>query len=1003
MSRMRRFLAPFFLVSIAQAAVVQRAVPQPSENSCELAVKLNRQTDARIKFAGAGDRVSSAALEAGANTGVAAIELLKATANVTVSAGKVADSVLNDSRWLPEIRTQLLESLPSLWLNVPVACSDPSIVSIKEMLEADPQVESVRRRSPDPQIAQEPLPAKRPAPNDPDFIYQYYKNCTGQIVQFGAEGSATCDPSADTRFLVGPLPTGGHRVRVIITDTGIDLTHPDFPVAKINMKWSINVFGKTEEEKANIQDDNGHGTHVAGTYSMFANNGKFGAGSADSIDEHIILKAFDKSGTSKEEVVITAMYWIKNVVETAKKESRNFVEISQNSWTAFGDFAAFRKVLLELLNAGVTFVAAAGNASQNNDKEYDNVNQYDILPQSYANKPEFFRKPLVIVVATDSKNQLASFSNYGWQTTHTAAPGTYVYSIVPQETPLGSSLRAKALSGTSMSAPQVTEGLALLYKKEGRSAVGNIQWRVRASSDPFPQFYRKVPGRLNMYELWRADDRLPEQITDAKIVEVSYNSAKLVFTVPKDSAGDGSPRRLGAYFFRTSLRQITEQNFAFAKPQFVLPPQEAGRKEEIALENLTPDTENYAAFYVVDKGGNASFYSLPPFRTKPVHTTFIQFTGNFDPARWTTEPIEKLESLWHVDGQGNWVYRVKDQPNYNTGKDNGGILWTSWQTVPQDARLVVYNSRNTGYFYSEVYQGTTKFFGDPLFVVVQRESGKIEEIAKLDGNGGLFEISVFPLNKFAGEVVKIGFKFKATQEFAQASRGGVVIYFVEIYGTRQDLSSLPPVPNGDFELSGPSRLKGAPAWARDLANWKVDYICYPQCLSGTKDPDQNPTEPVWSEDWFVSRANDDSVRRPSHPPINPPHKPHNPPPTLPSVMKMWNATRDEGAISAVTSDPVPVKTGDLYEVNFRAKISFKLTVLITALDKNKRAYVVGFSELKNPGGWQWLDYSVPFMATGTKSVQAVFLLSGSKTGNVAAEIDDVKVNFLKKVFPETDQ
>ncbi|HQU83183.1 MAG TPA: S8 family serine peptidase, partial [Pyrinomonadaceae bacterium] len=128
---------------------------------------------------------------------------------------------------------------------------------------------------------------------------------------------------------------------------------------------------------------------------------------------------------------------------------------------------------------GILFVAAAGNASTNNDKSPHYPSNYD-LPN------------VISVAALDRNDNLASFSNYGAKTVHIAAPGKDILSTWLNED-------YREASGTSMAAPQVAGVAALILANEPNLSVEKLREKVLKSVDKLDNLSGKVEngGRLN--------------------------------------------------------------------------------------------------------------------------------------------------------------------------------------------------------------------------------------------------------------------------------------------------------------------------------------------------------------------------------------------------------------------------------------------------------------------------------------------------------------------------
>ena len=132
-------------------------------------------------------------------------------------------------------------------------------------------------------------------------------------------------------------------------------------------------------------------------------------------------------------------------------------------------------------NAGILFVAAAGNSGTNND----------VTPQYPANAG---LANVVSVAASDSNDQLASFSDYGANTVNLAAPGVDIYSTLPGG-------KYGYLSGTSMAAPEVAGVAALAWAADPNATVAQVRSALLQGVDKIPALAGKVSsgGRLDAY------------------------------------------------------------------------------------------------------------------------------------------------------------------------------------------------------------------------------------------------------------------------------------------------------------------------------------------------------------------------------------------------------------------------------------------------------------------------------------------------------------------------
>jgi subtilisin family serine protease len=236
-------------------------------------------------------------------------------------------------------------------------------------------------------------------PNDPLFSSQWGLSNTGQN-----GGRAGADIDAPTAWGIRTSALTAKVVAVI--DTGITKNHEDL---KDNL-WTGagGIHGKDfVNNDDDPEDDHGHGTHVAGIIGAKGNNGKGTAGVAWNV-KLMAVKILDYEGSGTSENELAAYDWILR----KKQEGVDIVAVNA-SYGGGGASSAVRQAIENLGNAGILFVAAAGNAGADNDNNPE-------YPASY-NLPN-----VISVAATDRNDVLASYSNYGSRSVHLAAPGSAI-------------------------------------------------------------------------------------------------------------------------------------------------------------------------------------------------------------------------------------------------------------------------------------------------------------------------------------------------------------------------------------------------------------------------------------------------------------------------------------------------------------------------------------------------------------------------------------------------
>ncbi len=327
-------------------------------------------------------------------------------------------------------------------------------------------------------------------PDDPMFKDQWALN------NLGAKGGR--DRADIDALAAWTKTTGSDEVVVAVLDSGVDYTHKDL----VNNMWQrpanvpryyddelgafddlrgydgTNGRGGTYPEKgqgvlmSDPMDENGHGTHCAGIIGAEGNNG-FGIAGINWKVKIMPLKFLGRGGSGTTEDAIEAI----NYVIDRKKAGVN-IRIISGSFGSNQRSQAFEDVIKAAGDAGILFVAAAGNDGTNNDNLPHYPSNYD-LPN------------VVSVAALDRNDNITSFSNFGSNSVDVAAPGKDILS-----TWLNGGF--KSISGTSMATPYVSGVAALIVAKNPKISVSDLRKRLLSSVDKLDVLNGKVStgGRI---------------------------------------------------------------------------------------------------------------------------------------------------------------------------------------------------------------------------------------------------------------------------------------------------------------------------------------------------------------------------------------------------------------------------------------------------------------------------------------------------------------------------
>jgi subtilisin family serine protease len=283
------------------------------------------------------------------------------------------------------------------------------------------------------------------------------------------------------------ITKGSRDVTIAVIDTGVDYNHPDLKNQMwVNEAEANGTEGVDDDGNGFVDDIHGydfanndgdprdghsHGTHCAGTIGAEHNN--IGVAGVMANVKIVGVKFLTDSGSGS-----TA-----NAIKSVDYATKLNVDIMSNSWGGGGFSQALKDAISRAKDAGILFVAAAGNSSSDNDSRPHYPSNYDV-------------ENVISVAAHNAQDSLASFSCFGKRTVHVAAPGRNIMSTVKNG-------GYAVYSGTSMATPHVSGVLGLLLAKEGRSDVSDIRERLMKSSVYVASYKKKTisEGRVDAYNL----------------------------------------------------------------------------------------------------------------------------------------------------------------------------------------------------------------------------------------------------------------------------------------------------------------------------------------------------------------------------------------------------------------------------------------------------------------------------------------------------------------------
>lgn len=375
---------------------------------------------------------------------------------------------------------------------------------------------------------------------------QWYINNAGKYTKLtklaAQEITSTPDVDMDVAEAWQAMADAGLKkkeVVIAIIDTGVDYQHPELAdhmwinqgeipgdnIDNDNNGYVDDVYGWDfynndstvchyvysdlyQKNLADPNDNDNHGTHVAGAIAAAMNNEIGIAGIASNIDIKIMSLKINggKNGTGD----------MSNAVKAIQYASMMGADICNLSWGSNQDYLELEAAMKE---SGMLFVAAAGN-------EGANIDDVPLYPASLE------LDNLISVTYIDADGDLTGYSNFGKKSVDIAAPGEDIFSTI-----VGSYSNA---SGSSMAAPQVSAVAALLYAYGDNLYASNVKDIILGNLKPISGLkdVTKYGGIPSAYKAILAAGSL-QQDTQAPTLAFTtqYNQGDM--TVLVDAADEG--------------------------------------------------------------------------------------------------------------------------------------------------------------------------------------------------------------------------------------------------------------------------------------------------------------------------------------------------------------------------------------------------------------------------------------------------------------------------------
>lgn len=303
-------------------------------------------------------------------------------------------------------------------------------------------------------------------PNDPSFDELWALQNTGQ-----SGGTAGADIDAVPAW---DITTGDASLVIGVIDSGVDYTHPDLAdnmwvnpdeicdngIDDSGSGYIDDCHGISAiDGSGDPMDGNGHGTHVAGSIGAVGNN-SVGVVGVNWDTQIVACRFLDDAGFGSTADAIECLDYFTNL----KLNHNVNMVASNNSWGGGPYSEALRTAVSDSIDAGIMFVAAAGNDGIDADVTPSYPATYDL-------------DGIVSVANTTRTDNMAGNSTYGEEGVDLGAPGTEILSTYLDD-------GYATASGTSMSSPHVAGVAGLIWSIAPHLSIAEVKDILMDSGDP---------------------------------------------------------------------------------------------------------------------------------------------------------------------------------------------------------------------------------------------------------------------------------------------------------------------------------------------------------------------------------------------------------------------------------------------------------------------------------------------------------------------------------------